>query len=136
MIILTITFWSLTKCYWTAYALQMNSTYILSSKYHNQHVLLFISCCCWYELYTDIFKHKLLLNNIELHSLNEYCKNMCKKTQDDTRPQTCKCGLHINTRLQCSQLAQWWAKNSLHSYFATVPCLGNTTNNNFHSSSN
>jgi hypothetical protein len=57
MTILMITLWSLTKGYWTAYALYTNNNYIFSFKHHNLHISVSISSCSWYEFQTEILKH-------------------------------------------------------------------------------
>jgi hypothetical protein len=45
------------KSYWTAYALQTNSNYTSSFKYHNLHILVSSFNCSWYDFHKEILKH-------------------------------------------------------------------------------
>jgi hypothetical protein len=50
-------FFLINKYYWTVYALQTNNDYTFSFKYHNLHILIYISNCSWYAFHMEILKH-------------------------------------------------------------------------------
>jgi hypothetical protein len=104
LVILMITFLSLTKAYWTVYDLQTNINYTFNSEYHNLHTLVLTSSCCWYEFHTRTFWN-IFFSTTQLHSLNEYLsKYLCLK-EIWHQTCTCKCNLCINP----SPLPYWLA---------------------------
>jgi hypothetical protein len=99
MIILTTAFCSLTKSYWTAYALQTNNKYMFSFEYDKHHILVSISNCSWYE-----FQMKILNCTFEYYTSAQFMNICVNKTYALKRKHILTWGIELANVIFASML--------------------------------